>query len=78
MTEKKPLARAAPGQLVGRKLRPGREAYRIVGPDDKPLLTKDHTPVDGGGYDNKNLAVMRAGEINEYYDKLAKEVESRD
>jgi hypothetical protein len=55
---------------MGRKLKPGQEAYRIIGPDNKPLMTKEQKPIDGGGYTNKNLAVMRAGEINEYYAKL--------
>jgi hypothetical protein len=70
VTDNKPLARAAPGRLQGRKQPTNGESYRIVGPDNKPLMTRDNKPVDGGGYPNKNLAVMRAGEINDYYANL--------
>lgn len=75
MSEKPPLARAVPGKMIGRQTPQGKESFRIVGPDDKPLMTRDQKPVDNGGIVGKNLANLRAEEINDYYDKLRKEQE---
>lgn len=59
--------------MIGRQTPQGKESFRIVGPDDKPLMTREQKPVDNGGIVGKNLAELRAGEINEYYDKLKSE-----
>ena len=49
------------------KVAPMGKKYRVVGPDDKPLMTNDQEPIDGGGYARENFARLRAGEINDYY-----------
>jgi hypothetical protein len=71
MTDKPPIARALPGRLEGKQPK-GVDTYRVVGQDGKPLRNKEEKYVDGGGYRNKNLAVMRAEEINEFYAKNPK------
>lgn len=68
MSEKK----IAEVKEMGMMLRGGKKVpcYRVVSPvTGKPLQTKDEKYIDGGGQHLKNLAQIKADEINEHYSK---------